>query len=317
MNNRWTEIRLRLQEQFRRFYSFLRPVGGGSLGQTAWGAVRRHWALGLALMAGIAAFFMTQSYAERQVLMERDRLLPKGGLVEVLVAARNLSAGDVVGPLTVAIRRMPQDWSGPEVLTPLDFDTVNQRKIVRPIKAGYPIMADHLRQSAVPQSGAVVEPGFRAVSIAVDEVSSVAGLIQPGDRIDLWANASPVSLPAEGAIVSLSADRLAPSTQARLIAENLRVIATGAKTERSSESPTESRAPSANDRYSTLTLAVPAGLAHQVLTGQLQGRLGVALRAPEREGGQLAGPTRQGPKTAIHHSGPIEILIGSAEGVAR
>ena len=85
----------------------------------------------LAGLSAIGAFFLTQSYAETKVLQERERLLPKGGLIEVLVAARDLGSGDIASPQTVAVRRMPQDWSLPGAITPLDFDSINQRRVVR------------------------------------------------------------------------------------------------------------------------------------------------------------------------------------------
>ena len=43
---------------------------------------------------------------------------------------------------------------------------------------------------------AVLKPGMRAVSVAVDQTTDVSGFIFPGDRVDLMIN---LSLPAEGA----------------------------------------------------------------------------------------------------------------------
>lgn len=280
-------------------------------------ALHRHWVVGVAILAAMAAFFMTQHYAASKVLQERERLLPQGGLVEVLVAARDLSVGDVVSPLTVAVRRMPQDWSLPNSITPLDFDAIHQRPVIKSLKAGHPITADHLRQSHDGSAGVKLESGFRAVSIPVDEVSSVGGLIQPGDRIDLWSSAIAAANQSEGAIISLTAERAPAQPQARLLAENLLVLATGAQTDRRTEpASSTARGAAANSTYSTLTLAVPAGVANLVLGGQLQGRMGVALRAPEIS----AGATRAasiGRRPEIPRNSPIEILIGSAEGAAR
>lgn len=301
--------------------SKLKTSGRGVIGlsgiRAAALALHRHWVVGAAVLAAIIAFVMTQHYAASKVLQERERLLPQGGLVEVLVAARDLSIGDIVSPVTVAVRRMPQDWSLPNSITPLDFDAIHQRPVIKPLKAGHPITADHLRQSAGASTGLKLNSGFRAVSIPVDEVSSVGGLIQPGDRIDLWSSAIPAASQSEGAIISLTAERAPMQPQARLIAENLLVLATGGQTDRSAElAASTARGAAARSAYSTLTLAVPAGVANLVLGGHLQGRMGVALRAAEAPA-SAAHVASAGRRVEFTRNGPIEILIGSAEGAAR
>lgn len=308
---------IRLRDRFPRFHlPDLRPAGGfGALALVK--VFRRHWALGAAALAAVVAFLMTQHYATNKVLQERERLLPQGGLIEILVAARDLAAGDIVSPLTVAVRRMPQDWSLPNSMTPLDFDAIHQRPVIRPLRAGHPITTDHLRQSADDSGNFRLESGFRAVSISVDEVSSVGGLIQPGDRIDLWSSATPLVAQPEGAIISLTTERMPAQPQARLIAENLLVLATGGKTERAATPVSAGpRAAAIGNAYSTLTLAVPAGIANLVLGGQLQGRIGVALRSSEvsASAAQNAVP---GHRKFTSRNGPVEILIGSTEGGVR
>lgn len=272
---------------------------------------RKHWMVAIGLVAAVAAFWTTQRYAENRVLQERDRMLPKGGLVEVLVASRDLSGGDVASPTTISIRRVPKEWMLADSLGPLDFDAVHQRALAHPLAEGHPLTLAHLRQSAAQGSVLRLDPGFRAVSIPVDEVSSVAGLIQPGDRVDLWAAALTLPTPSAGevAIMALPTAERAPPKGARLLAENLRVIATGVNTERVDGPRTGSSAtPSA---YSSVTLAVPASVAAVVLGGQFQGRLGIALRAPDE-------PRAEGRSVkqvaAIPVMAPVEILIGGLEG---
>ena len=307
----------------RALLSFVHGIRAFSRGAAAFGKggpllglLSQHWPLLLAGLSAIGAFFLTQSYAETKVLQERERLLPKGGLIEVLVAARDLGSGDIASPQTVAVRRMPQDWSLPGAITPLDFDSINQRRVVRAIKAGHPITIEHIRQGSAEHNGVRLEPGYRAISISVDEVSSVGGLIQPGERVDLWGSALPQIQPSEGGISSLTTDRTPVVPRARLIAENLRVLATGSKTERIPDQAAEQRGASSATAYATITLAVPVGLANLVLAGQLQGRLGIALRAPEELSGSAV-VERRAEKSAPVTYAPIEILVGSADGGLR
>ena len=236
---------------------------------------RKYWMFGVGALSALLAFWATQQYAENRVALERDRLLPKGGFVEVLVAARDLAGGDVASPTTIAVRRIPKEWMLPDSLGPVDFEAVHQRVIALPLRTGHPLTLAHFRSSGLSGSALKLDPGYRAISIPVDEVSSVGGLIQPGDRVDLWA--APVTAgSAESVLVSVGQDR--QPRGARLVAENLRVIATGLTTERTADGG-RGAASSGATGYASMTLAVPASVAATVLGGQFQGRLGLALRA--------------------------------------
>ncbi|MEY3740218.1 MAG: hypothetical protein RLZZ192_894 [Pseudomonadota bacterium] len=273
----------------------------------------RYWATIIGVVTALVAFFATQHYAETRVNAERDRLLPRGGMVEVLVAARDLSAGEQATPVTLAIRQVPREWLLPNTLTPQDFDLVADQSFIAGVSAGVPILLDHLRKVDRVQSGFQLEDGFRAVSIPVDEVSSIGGLIQPGDYVDLWGSPIPKASRAQGGVVSLSPVSTSNTQPARLIAENLRVLATGQNTIRREFSVGASGATASPSGYSSITLAVPAKVATLVLTGQFQGRLGVALRAAAEA---VTGPKQKRSATRLKVSDkrPVEILVGGMEG---
>lgn len=296
------------KKQLHRWRFFAARFRQTVVPSTPWAELlRRHWTVGLGLVAAFFAFWATQRYAEDQVALERDRMLPRGGLVEVLVAARDLAEGDRASAETVAVRQVPRDWALPNALHPVDFDSLNQLPINKSLKAGHPITLDHLRQGALVSSSLQLEPGFRAVSISVDEVSSVGGLIQPGDRVDLWG-ASAITTPVDsGALHSVGGDRTAQTRQARLVAENLVVIATGQRTERA-VGPSGTASP---PTYGSITLAVPAIVAAYVLGGQFQGRLGIALRGATDK---ALAQARSNPTVRATTTGPVEILVGGLEG---
>jgi pilus assembly protein CpaB len=274
---------------------------------------RRHWTVVIGLVAAGVAFIATQHYAENRVIAERDRLLPRGGLVEVLVASRDLSVGDQASPVTVAIRRVPREWLLPNTLTPQDFDAVADQSLVMSVTAGSPILLDHLRKVDRQQTGFQLEHGFRAVSISVDEVSSVGGLIQPGDYVDLWGSPLPKTGRKQDAMVTLGADSSNTAQQVRLIAENLRVLATGQTTLRRDAIAGPVGAGQGSPLYSSITLAVPSRIANLVLGGQFQGRLGIALRSSTEE--VSSSRSKRAAKSSKAIQPPVEILIGGVEGV--
>jgi pilus assembly protein CpaB len=270
--------------------------------------VKQYWIIAVGILAAVIAFWATQQYARDQVAAERARVLPKGGLIEVLVAARDLSQGDKVSAETLAIRRVPREWSLPNSINPVDFDSVNQMALTRPVLSGHPLTLDHIRQAKSSTSSLQLDPGFRAVSISVDEVSSVGGLIQPGDRVDLWGATVQAPLGELGAMVSLPTDKQNATRPARMIAENLRVIATGQRTQRTESLAQQPIGPA----YTSITLAVPAHVAAFVLGGQFQGRLGIALRDASEP--SLTRLKLSSAGVAVS-TGPVEILIGGLEGV--
>lgn len=269
--------------------------------------VHRYWVVGVGLVAAAAAFWATQWYAEEKVAAERARVIPKGGFVEVLVAARDLTGGDRVTAETVAVRRIPADWVLPSSLRPGDFDAVNQQSLSQGLSAGHPLTTDHLRQRKAGTSQLDLEPGLRAISVSVDEVTSVGGLIQPGDRIDLWAAALPMAISQPG-LVAITEPKQ-PERRAQIVAENLRVLATGHRTERTAATDR----PESNMPYSSVTLAVPASVAALVLGGQFQGRLGIALRSSA----ELKPAIVATKGAAMSSAGPVEILVGGIEGVGQ
>jgi pilus assembly protein CpaB len=268
--------------------------------------LRRYWMVLAGVCVAAFAFLATQQYAHEKVLAERERVLPKGGFVEVLVAARNLGAGESVTAETIAVRQVPKEWMPSNALRPHEFDSVNQTALSRALDAGSPLTLEYLRQSKTSQNSLSLEPGYRAISIAVDEVSSVGGLIQPGDRVDLWGTALIGAGGDMSQIIQVAQDTAKGSTPAKLVAENLRVIATGQKTERAdAEGRLELAA-----AYSSITLAVPSPVAAAVLGGQFQGRLGIALRSPA----DSISRNVKRRASAKPQELPVEILIGGVDG---
>jgi pilus assembly protein CpaB len=274
--------------------------------------LRRHWTLVIGVVAAGLAFVATQHYAESRVNQERDRLLPRGGLVDVLVAARDLSVGEQATPVTVAIRQVPREWLLPNTLTPQDFDTVADQTLVAPVVAGSPLFLEHLRKVDRQHTGFQLEDGFRAVSISVDEVSSVGGLIQPGDFVDLWGSPLQRSTRKADTLLNLVPDSSAATPQPRLIAENLRVLATGQTTLRRDAVVTGGTAGPITPSYSSITLAVPSKIAVLVLGGQFQGRMGIALRSAA-DSVPSTRPRRASARSKSN-SPPVEILVGGLEG---
>ena len=108
--------------------------------------------------------------------------------VAVLIASRAVRAGSLLKPEEITAREFIEENLPPGVST----DTAANRQLLvgamvrRPLAVGEPLMiADMMRPGDHGFLAAVLTPGMRAVTIGVDAVTGTAGLIWPGDRVDV------------------------------------------------------------------------------------------------------------------------------------
>ncbi|MEZ5858046.1 MAG: Flp pilus assembly protein CpaB [Geminicoccaceae bacterium] len=186
--------------------------------------------------------------------------------IEVLVVAERLTPGSFVKPTSWRWQKwpaveVPESYILRGTIDAVELEGSVARQILVP---GDPILADSLvRPGDRGFLAAVLDPGMRAVSVPVDETSSNAGLIFPGDRVDLILTQT-IAGDADGA-----ADRRVSET----VLENLRVIAMG---RRLYSEPSET---ADNGQVRTVTLEVdPAGAETVALVTEL-GKLSLSLRS--------------------------------------
>jgi pilus assembly protein CpaB len=190
----------------------------------------------------------------------------------ILVAAVDIPAGALLRPSDLRWQRI-----APTAIAPTDLvrgqisEGSYYGAVTRtPISEGHP-----LRASEVVQSGnrdflaAVLSPGMRAVSLAVDESQSVSGLLQPQDRVDV--------------VLTRTTNETNNVTSAvgETVLRNVEVVAVdqwfggGAKT-----AATESRfAPSQTTTPKEVTLELDDADAKRLLVAAQLGRVSLVLRA--------------------------------------
>ena len=113
---------------------------------------------------------------------------PPPARTSVLGWSRNVSAGTLIKPEDIGVTDVPANALPPGTRP----DTVQARSEIigamvrRNVVAQGPLLAaEILRPTDGGFLAAVLAPEHRAVSVAVDAVSGTAGLIWPGDRVDL------------------------------------------------------------------------------------------------------------------------------------
>lgn len=210
--------------------------------------------LGIALLIGCLAAFAAYSYLRNQIKQIESR--SKGKNVVVLVAKVDVPKGAKISGDTVAVREVPLEYAHSVALTPEDFDRVNGQTLAYPVKAGEMILWGLMETQRAPTFSARIDPGHRAMTVAVDEINSISGMLEPGDSIDLL-----VTIDQEGK------KRTFPMMQ------NVMVMATG---QRSVDDPASGERRS----YSTVTIDTTPQQAQSIIVARDAGKMTALLRNP-------------------------------------
>jgi pilus assembly protein CpaB len=140
----------------------------------------------ITMMAGlIAAWAARQHIQGRIAQIEAESRVPT---VSRLVAAYDLEAGVRLDEEYVAVRDIPREWASSDALAPEDFAAHAYSVLTHPLRRGDVILRAHLaREKAAPLSSRV-PAGRRAITIPVDDINSLSGMLQAGDLLDLYVS---------------------------------------------------------------------------------------------------------------------------------
>ena len=137
--------------------------------------------LALALASGAVAAFVALRYLRQQ---STPLVSSQQQTTTMVVAARALPVGAIVGEQDIKTL----DWSGGAL--PAGYAStpaqVVGRGLLAPVEPNEPIMASKLAaEGAGGGLPVIIEPGMRALSIAVDQVVGVSGFVLPNTRVDV------------------------------------------------------------------------------------------------------------------------------------
>ncbi|HWL80340.1 MAG TPA: Flp pilus assembly protein CpaB [Roseomonas sp.] len=217
---------------------------------------------------GLIAWQAVQSPAPRPIAAA-EAAPPPPATIRVLTAARPLPASSLLKEEDWAVREVPPDSIAAAVLrdTPEERAEMRGAMLRTYLDVGAPLSRDDvLRPRDRGFLAAVLRPGLRAISVGVDAVTGAAGLIWPGDQVDL--------------ILTQELDPAQTPLGRRVVAEtvltDIRVIAVDQKLTQGASGDTAAR-----DVARTVTLEVSARQAERVAVAGRLGRLSVTVRAME------------------------------------
>ncbi|MDE2442291.1 MAG: Flp pilus assembly protein CpaB [Betaproteobacteria bacterium] len=245
--------------------------------------------MGTALGIGLVAALLARSYLSSRLAEIEARA--RGATVNLIVAKRELRKGELITEETVAIRPVPQDYAHSQALSPEQFDRVAGQAVAYPMKSGEMLLWSMVEGKRVPTFSTRVGAGRRALTVPVDEINSISGLLEPGDTIDLIA-----SIEQKG------------RKQSFLLQQGIQVLATG---QRSVDDPKSGE----RRTYSTVTLDTTPAQAQTIISARDAGKLTAMLRNPEDKQALITGEAAANfMRLAIGQSAEIPVLYGGRSG---
>jgi pilus assembly protein CpaB len=136
----------------------------------------------LSIALGTAAVLMVRNYITGEKQAMKKGLEP----VRIVVARRNIPANEPLEVEWVAARPVPKKFVHANAIYPEEVDLIIGRELVYPVRAGDPILwMDFKGGERYRGFSTMIKESERAMTVRVDEMSTIAGLIQPGDHIDM------------------------------------------------------------------------------------------------------------------------------------
>lgn len=219
-----------------------------------------------ALGAGAAAAYFADDYIDKTVTARRAEIDSQYKPVRVIVASTDLRPGVFLSSQNMAVREVPHAFLHSDAVLAASWQTVASRVVAHALKSGEPVLRSHLAQDVRAGFSSQLAAGTRALTFPVDDQSSIAGMLAPGDHIDLFFTTTSgnesVTLP---------------------LLVNVPVIATGIRTAANAAYLDDKRQGSQfnqGSQYNTVTVSVTPDEAAKITLAQDAGKITIALRQP-------------------------------------
>lgn len=233
------------------------------------------------VVLGIMAIVMTKMYLDqqRQVLQEKAKAAianMQSNQTAVLVAKRDIPQGSVIEPEMFESSIVPNKFVQPQAVTSLD--RISGMVSVAPISKGEQISLSKLinEKKASRNLAGVTPSGKRAISIVVDNIASLSGMVNPGDYVDVLAI---IPMPIQG-----QDGQVTNQTAVIPLFQNILVLAVGQNTgglvSSSGRYTKADPSPSSSGGNILITLALGPQESNLVAFVQEQGKMRLVMRSP-------------------------------------
>ncbi len=140
----------------------------------------------LPLAAGVALTLVAILIARHRIESVERNLRTKAAPVDVVVASRAIPKGTALGAQQLAKLSVPSSGTSRRNVPAREFELVLGARTKTAIEAGEPILWTDIEEPFdVETFSQTIPQGRRAVTIEADAGASCAGLIRPGDHVDI------------------------------------------------------------------------------------------------------------------------------------
>jgi len=179
---------------------------------------------------------------------------------KIFVAITEVGPGEKLDAQNVKLEEWPKDRVPEGAI--FELEQLEDHFTRARLYSGEPIMAAKLMDSNIRGSEAITIPkGYRVVSVPVTVDTAVAGMLQPGDRVDI--------------LVFLRKNSEIPETGTRTLLRDVNVFGVDGTTDRSIDADGQAR------NLRTVALLVTPKQAEMVMLGKELGTLFLSLRRPD------------------------------------
>ena len=227
------------------------------------------------VVLGLIAVVMVSSYikdnadeAKKQAAKALEKLRQNQAVV--LVASRDIPANTVIQGSMLESSIVPREYVQPQAAT--SSDSISGRITVAPISRGEQISLTKLSISGQTfkrrDLSSITPVGKRAVGVTAENINEVAGLIRPGDNIDLIAI---LPMSKEGSGKKNIEQTIVPAFQ------NVLVLAVGQETDPNAMGPGKAQ----REQAKQITVALNPTEANILTFIQDQGKIRISLRSAQ------------------------------------
>ncbi len=224
----------------------------------------------IAVISGVAAMLLTRIYIQRK----EAALNKQYEMVDVIAAKKDIPLGtlltkEMVGD-TLKLTSVPKRSTTGRNIVADQIDILTGRKFQNTVLMNSPVLWSDIvgDEQKGGNLASMIQESERAVSIPVDITSSVTGLVEPNDHVDILGT---FTFPSTKGDPQLDVVTLT-------VLQNVTVLATGKETSRTLMDTAMRGVVRRAGSYSTVTLLVTPKEAEMLVFAMQKGRLTLTLR---------------------------------------
>ncbi len=141
------------------------------------------------LMSMSVVFGLLSAWAiERHLQVKTDEIESKSIVPQVtrIVAARDLSRSSILNADDLATHEFPQAWTTADAISVEQAHLLIGKQLNVELKAGQLLHFANTSEKSLAALASRLDPGQRAITIPVDQINSLSGMLSPSDIIDLF-----------------------------------------------------------------------------------------------------------------------------------